>query len=344
MAIRIRPANLDSDLTALEKVLVRNLTTHSDLRRFNWLYREGPHGEAHAWLAIDDGNGEIVGAGAAFPRRMYFDGHEKVGLVFGDFCMDEKYRSLGPSLQLQRACMGTIAKGPFEFFYDFPSKGMAAIYSRLGVQPTELLVRWAKPLRAEEKLERVIGSKRFARGLAPIANLVLARRPLRGDEDACDLQLHEGPCGDEFTELDELLRKRKGLSTARKAAYLNWRYFSNPGSRYQMLTVRKAGRLLGYVVYTTCERDSILVDLNSLDDPALITRLLHGAVEQLRALGIATVNLHAGNGHPWNQLFERVGFRRRESAPVVVQTRNGIAVSLANFQRDWFLMHGDRDS
>src|SRR5260370_5793685 len=100
-----------------------------------------------------------------------------------------------------------------------------------------------------------------------------------------------------------------------------------------MLTARKAGRLLGYAVYTTSDKDSILVDLNSLDDPAVIARLLHGAVEELRALGTAAVNLHAGNGHPWSLLFERAGFRRRESAPVVVQARNGTAGSVANFQR-----------
>jgi hypothetical protein len=344
MSIRIRPADLDSDRIALKEVLGRNLTAHSDPPRFKWLYCDGPYGAAHAWFAIDDVNGEVAGTGAAFPRRMYFDGEEKVGFVFGDFCMDEKCRSLGPSLQLQRACMNAIAEGPFEFFYDFPSQSMAAIYRRLGIQPMEQLVRWAKPLRAEEKLESVIGSRRVARGLAPIANFVLARRGSQGNENACDLHLHEGLCGPEFTELDEQLRNRTGVNTARTAGYLNWRYLSNPGSRHQLLTARKGGRLLGYAVYTTSERDSTIVDLNSQDNPAVITRLLRGAVEQLRAVGAATVNLHAGNGHPWSLLFARAGFRRRESAPVVVQTRKGTAISSANFQRDWFLMHGDRDS
>jgi len=344
MSIRIRPANLDSDQAALIEVLGRNLTAHSDPPRFRWLYCDGPNGAAHTWLAVDDGNGEVVGAGAAFPRRIHFDGEEKVGFVFGDFCMDEKYRSLGPSLQLQRACMKAIAEGPFEFFYDFPSRGMAAIYRRLGIQPLEQLVRWAKPLRAEEKLERVIGSRRVARGFAPIANFVLARRGSQGNENACDLHLHEGLCGPEFTELDEQLRKRTGVNTARTAAYLNWRYLANPGSRHQLLTARKGGRLLGYAVYTTGERDSTIVDLNSLENPAVITTLLRGAVEQLRALGAATVNLHAGNGHPWSPLYVRAGFLRRESTPVVVQARKGTVLSSASFQRDWFLMHGDRDS
>jgi hypothetical protein len=344
MSIRIRLANFDSDRIALIKVLGRNLTTRSDQQRFSWLYNDSPFGVAQTWLATDDENGEIVGAGAAFPRKVHFDGKERLGLVLGDFCMDEKYRSVGPSLQLQRACMNAISQGPFEFFYDFPSKGMAAIYSRLGVHPTEHLVRWAKPLRVEGKLERVLGSKGLARSLAPVANTYLARRGWQGNEDACVLQVHDGPCGEEFTKLDELLGKRLGMSTARTAAYLNWRYLSNPCCRYQLLTARKAGTLLGYAVYMTSENDSTLVDLHSMDHPNVIARLLHGVVEHLRALGAVTVILHAGSGHPWSRLFERTGFRRRESDPVVVQTRQGSAVHAANLQRDWFLMYGDRDS
>lgn len=344
MSIRIRLANFDSDRIALIKVLGRNLTTRSDQQRFSWLYKDSPFGVAQTWVATDAENGEIVGAGAAFPRKVHFDGKDTLGLVLGDFCMDEKYRSVGPSLQLQRACMNAISQGPFEFFYDFPSKGMAAIYNRLGIPPTEHLVRWAKPLRAEKKLERVLGSKGLARSLAPVADSFLRRRGWQGNEGACALQIHEGPCGEEFTKLDELLGKRSGMSIARTAEYLNWRYLSNPSCRYQLLTARKADTLLGYAVYTTSEKDPTLVDVHSTDDPGVIARLLHGAVEQLRALGAATVNLHAGSGHPWSRLFERAGFRRRESDPVVVQARQGSAVHAANLQKDWFLMYGDRDS
>ncbi len=343
MPIRIRPADLESDRAALVEILGRNLVTHSDLQRFCWLYCDGPHGVAHAWVAVDDENGEIVGAAGAFPRKFYFGDREGMGLVLGDFCMNEKYRSLGPSVQLQRACMDAIAESPFNFFYDFPSAGMAAVYGRLGIRPTSQLIRWAKPVRAEKKLEPFVGSKSVARGLGAVANFALAKRGWKGSKGACDLAPQEGPCGEEFTALDNELRVGAGIRTARTAAYLNWRYQLHPSSRHQIVTARKAGKLIGYVVYLTDETDSSIVDLSSTDDPAVIARLLDAAVQHLRVLGAATISLHAGNSHPWSALFERAGFRRRESVPVIVHVRKGASVSDLSFQKEWFVMRGERD-
>jgi GNAT superfamily N-acetyltransferase len=315
----------------------------SDSESFRWLYCDGPHGVARAWVAVDDENGEIVGAAGAFPRKLYFGGKEGTGFVLGDFCMNEKYRSLGPSIQLQRACINAIGEGPFEFFYDFPSPGMIAVYGRLGIQPILELVRWAKPLRAERKLEALVGSKGMARRLGAIADFVLARRGRKGNKEACDLALQEGLCGEEFTVLDNQIRLGPGVKTARTAAYLNWRYQLQPGSRHQLLTARKGGQLIGYAVYATDEGDSSIVDLSSTGDPAVIFRLLEAAVAHLRALGAATVSLHAGNTHPWSALFEHAGFRRRESVPVIVHARKGAPFSDLSFQQQWFVMRGERD-
>jgi hypothetical protein len=344
MPIRIRPVDLESDRTALIEMMRRSLTVNSNHSRFQWLYRQGAYGQARAWVAIEEGGSEIVGLAAAFPRLVSFDGKETRGFVLGDFCMNERYRSLGPALQLQRACMSAIDEGPFEFLYDFPSKSMTAIYTRLGIQPAEQLVRWAKPLRTQEKLERALGSTRIARVIAPIADFALARRGRNTNENVCDLKVHGEPCGIEFTELDEQIRRGGAVRTSRSAEYLNWRYFSHPICRHQMLTARRAGKLIGYVVYTAHEGDSSIVDLNSTDDPDVIAKLLQGAVEQLRALGAATVNLHAGSKHPWNASFERAGFLRRDSADVIAYVRKGAAFSSESFQRNWFVMHGDRDS
>ena len=325
------------------EVLGRNLTTPLDLQRFRWLYCDGPHGAAHAWVAIDDATGEIVGAAGAFPRKLYFGGSEGMGFVLGDFCMNEKYRSLGPSIQLQRACINAAGESPFDFFYDFPSPGMTAVYGRLGIRPSLQLIRWAKPVRAEKKLEPFVRSKCIARGLGAVADLALAKRGWKGNKGACDIALQEGPCEEEFTVLDHQVQTGAGVRTARTATYLNWRYQLHVGSRHRLLTARKAGKLIGYAVYAADEADSSIVDLSSIGDPAVIARLLDASVEHLRGLGAVTVSLHAGNTHPLSGLFERAGFRRRESVPVVVHARKGAAVSDISFQQEWFLMRGERD-
>jgi predicted N-acetyltransferase YhbS len=344
MSIRIRPADLKSDSDDLVDLIRRHLSAPSDSARFRWLYQDGVYGPARVWVAVETDSGRIVGSAAAYPRKLSFSGRESFGFVLGDFCIDEKYRSLGPSLQLQRACLTALQEPSFEFIYDFPSRSMMAIYKRLGLEQTGELVRWAKPLRAEQRVLAVVRSNPLARGLGFLANPVLARRGWRGEKSLCDLGLQPGPCGAEFSRLDQEIRTHAGVRTSRSAEYLNWRYFGNSAARHEILTARRAGKLIGYVVSTQGIEDARIVDLCSIEEPGVIARLLFGAVERLRAQGAATVSLNAGSAHPWNNLFERGGFQRRECSPIVVAAAPGSPISRTEFEHNWYVMHGERDS
>jgi hypothetical protein len=345
MSLRIRRANLDTDRLALIELIHEQLTPKSDAARFKWLYRDGPFGEALAWVACDEATAEIVGAAAAFPRRVYFESEARIGLVLGDFCMRERFRSLGPSLQLQRACVSAIEVPPFEFFYDFPSLGMVAIYKRLGFTQTGSFVRWAKPLRLESKLEPLLRSKRLARGVSLVANAALARRGWRGSRDSCEIVPHQGLCGEEFTVLDSRLRGQPGTRTVRTAQYLNWRYLTNSDSTHDILAARRGGHLIGYVVCTKSPEDAAVVDLcSAANESDVIARLLGAAVEKYRVSGAATVSLNAGDAHPWQGLFERAGFRRRETSPLFAGGRSKDSNSGNYFQQNWQVMRGERDS
>jgi predicted N-acetyltransferase YhbS len=344
MDIRIRPADLKSDSANLVALFRRHLSAPSDSARFRWLYQDGVYGPARVWVAVEPETGRIVGSAAAYPRRLSFSGQDRLGFVLGDFCIDEKYRSLGPSLQLQRACLTALQEPPFEFVYDFPSRSMMAIYKRLGMEQSGELFRWAKPLRVDQKLLAVVRSKPLARGLGILANPVLARRGWRGEKSLCDLGLQQGPCGAEFSRLDQEIYTHAGVRTSRSAEYLHWRYFGNAGARHEILTARRAGKLIGYVVSTEGTDDARIVDLCSIEEPGVIARLLFGAVERLRAQGAAAVSLNAGSAHPWNNLFQRAGFQRREGSPIVVAVAPGSPISRTEFEHNWFVMQGDRDS
>ncbi|MGA2482972.1 MAG: hypothetical protein ABSF92_07640 [Candidatus Acidiferrales bacterium] len=263
--------------------------------------------------------------------------------VLGDFCLEEKCRSLGPALQLQRACLEAVAS-PFEFCYDFPSKSMMAVYKRLGVQQIGTLVRWAKPLRVDRQIEKVVRSRIVARGLGAVASVALTRLGWKGERSACELVLHEGSCGEEFSVLDQQLRTQLGVRTVCAAEFLNWRYHAQPNTAHQILKAYRAGTLIGYVIFTRVAADGMIEDMLSVEEPAVIARLLNGAVDLLRQRGVRTVSLNAGDAHPWSGVFARAGFRRREGAPIVVYTRPGGSISLSAFQRDWCVMKNERDS
>jgi len=344
MALQIRRAALDRDRAQLIGLFKRCLTPTFDEQRFERVYCKGPYGAAPTWVAFDGSDGAIVGAAAAFPRRMYVGGEVRLGCVLGDFCIEEKYRSLGPAVLLQRACLEEAAGACFEFCYDFPSPSMMAVYKRLEIDKAGILWRWAKPLRAERKLASVIPSKALVKGLGAIVNAALAHRGWKGSADVCELAVHEGMCGEEFTTLDSHLCPKSGIRTVRTAEYLNWRYLSDSGTSYQILTARRAGILIAYAVFAQELGYASIVDLCSVEEPAVIGRVLAGAVELLRRRGVSSVSLNAGDRHPWNPLFERAGFRKREQSPLIIYTRpqsNSVDKALRS---NWYLMRGERDS
>ena len=340
--ICIRPANLQSDRAALIELFRRCLDPNYNSRRFDWLYLEGPHGMARAWVAEHPASGEIVGAAAGFPRKMHCDGNETVGLVFGDFCMSERFRSLGPALNLQRACMEAAQESPFEFFYDFPGAGMMAVYKRLGLLQSGELRRWAKPIQAERLIRRLVKSRTLSTSLAMIVNFFLAHRGWKGSKNACKLTYLRGLCGEEFTEFDQSFREQPGLRTSRTAEYLNWRYLKHPAKRHEIIAASRAGELAGYVVFTDDEKDPSIVDLCA-KETVVAARLLAGAETLLRKRGAITISLNAGNTHPWSVLFQGSGFRQRESSPALLYPTARGRLSEASLRRSWYLMRGERD-
>src|ERR1700733_8629357 len=148
MTVSVREANLIADGPVLTDLARRYLAGHACETRFQWLYRENPFGQAQAWIARENSD-KALGMAAVFPRRMYCNGNVITGCVLGDLCVSPEYRSLGPALQLQRACLASARSGSFALAYDFPSTTMLAVYRHLGVQPACTSTRSVKALRAE---------------------------------------------------------------------------------------------------------------------------------------------------------------------------------------------------
>lgn len=342
MPLKITCASLETQGAILVEFLKRHLTPESDKDRFSWLYEQNPSGLARAWIASDTYTGLLVGAAAAFPRKFYSQGTMLMGWVLGDFCFAEGYRSMGPAVQLQRACLDALLRET-NFCYDFPSKPMMAIYKRLGFKQTSSLVRWAKPLRIEEKLKPILRSSEAAKAVGKIANVLLAARGWKGARDACEIQLLDGPCGEEFSAFDESLNMGSGLRSVRSAEYLNWRFLSYGKKTHRILTARKNGHLTAYAVITDDPRNARIVDLVSVEEPGVIARLIDSAVASYMVLGAESVTLTAGAEHPWNSIFHRAGFRRREESPIVVVPQE-TAVVETPFSNSWYLMEGERDS
>jgi hypothetical protein len=346
MKVIVHPADLALDRELLIDTLLRYLTPRSNAARFDWLYKNNPHGPARVWIARDSTTGTVVGTASAFPRCMSVDGYEEKGWVLGDFCIHEQYRSLGPALQLQRACLAEVEAGTIAFCYDFPSTSMMAVYKRLRINPCGHMLRLVKHLRVDRKVAEFVHNPVLARSLNAVGNTFLALRQIstRSSRDVT-LSLHEGACGAEFSALVRAVGSRDGVYIQRSAAYLNWRYVANPLDRYELLTARRAGALWAYAVFSHTGDKATLVDLYGHEDVTVLSCLVDGLVALLWQRGVVTVIAPMLEHHPWVGLLQRLGFRAREARPMVVCAapdsrvkRNAVA------HRNWSLMQGDRDS
>lgn len=344
MSTLIRRAELESERVALIRFLSSYLSPDADERRYNWLYCESPHGKAVAWVADDQVESKIAGLSAAFPRQMYRHGEEATGYVLGDFCIHPHFRSLGPALALQRKTLEDLSRLGKSFVYDFPSQSMLAIYKRLGCDPNGRVIRYAKPLRAGRKLERLLPGKKAARALAVPVNFALRLKDLARKRRApCTIAPESGPCSGEFTEASRQWSRRIGICTARTADYLNWRFFRHPRKHYRMLTARASGELRGYLIYEVSAADAVISDLMAADD-AIYEALLCEAVFELRDQRLDTLSAPLPAAHPARAVFAKWGFRERETSPLVLLH----TVDRARFRNepveDWYLLHGDRES
>jgi hypothetical protein len=345
MNIWVRDADLEQDRHILIDSHYRYLSIPADATRFDWLYTQNPYGPARAWVVTDETTGAVVGTAAAFPRQIQVGGEELRGWVLGDFCIRSDFRSLGPALLLQRACLAPVQAGEVPFCYDYPSSRMMAIYRRLGVSPIGMEVRFAKPLRVNRKVAEVLGEGGLTRALNASGNAFLAfqdsrRQAAKGHTVA----MHEGCFGEEFTALYESVARHYTVCVQRTATYLNWRYLNNPLRRYEVVTVRRAGDLLAYAIFTQSDQDAMLVDLFGAEDATVMEGLLVTVIAMLRQRQVISLTAPLLNTHPLIPLLKRFGFFPREHAPVVVyMPPHRRFEGVVDQGKNWFLTRGDRD-
>jgi hypothetical protein len=223
--------------------------------------------------------------------------------------------------------------------YDFPRKGMMAVYGRLGIAPNTELIRLAKPLRADRTVARHVRSKAAARGLSAVANLALRLRDVSAREDAdTSVETYAEPCGDEFTALAQRVSAGYGVCLFRSAEYLNWRFRANPLAPSEIQTARRDGKLVGYAVTALHEENGSIIDLFGEIDERMVGSLVQWITNRMRERGVMTLSAPMTPAHPFFPVLCSLGFHPRESCPVVVVTDRKELTAAR-----WSLMAGDRD-
>ena len=336
MAVTVRPADYASDREEMVAVLQRNLPWLPHDRLFDWLYLRNPEGRALAWVATD--GHRVAGVAGAFPRRVYCNGGEKMGYVLGDFCIEPQYRSLGLALALQRACLEGVSRAG-DFAIDFPSQNMLAVYKRLRIETSHRMVRFARIIRADRKIQAKLPVPLLARAMSAVANVgIKVVEPGAGPTPGCAIAEESGPWGEEFTDAAQNWSSAMGTCVARTAEFLNWRYNNHPDRQYEMLTARRNRRLCGYVVFHGNGENGTVDDVLAGDD-AVKKTLLHELATVARRRGMHTLSALSLADYPGTKILEQSGFRPRESAPVMLVTLPEQAPEHGT--APWYLSAGD---
>jgi hypothetical protein len=341
MTLTIRPVALDQDAQAVVKLLAAHVNPRYDAARFDWAYRLNPDGPGRAWAAVEAESGEIVGVAGAIPRRVHVDGGQQAAWVLADFCFAERYRTLGPALRLQRACLEAAGQGGVAFCYDFPAGVMMPIYQRLGAKPIGHLRRLVRLLRIDDKLRAVGVPSVLASALGAAGNLVLAGGvAVSRRTPGLEIALHSGSCGDEFSLLDRESLDETTARVRRSADYLNWRFLANPFRSHEIMTARRDGRLAGYVVLATDAGGPSIVDLSPSPRP-VTTALVAAAVRLAHRRRASAITASVMDSHPAMPALVELGFRARDASPVIVCAAAGSSARLE--QAAWAFTEGDRD-
>jgi len=347
------PTSVAAEVTAL---LARNLgaTCTDPKRRLEWFYLEGPFGPGVAHLlehreAAGDGPGLPVGCVGLGIRRYWHGGRAVDVAVLGDLAVDQRHRSLGPAMMLQRATRA-YAQDHYGLCLGYPNPKARPVVLRLGFRELGGMGRWVVPLRFASHISR---SRRLSPITSATAGFVLdaaagalwrARWLLAGGRH--DLE----ETGEPDARFDRLAEDARGLfpiTAVRAASFLRWRFLRQPGRapcRFYNL-IAPDGALVAYAVV---ERDGPIAQVRDLfgRDREAIGLLLDMLLPRLRGAG-AEAAWFSALGPRWLEgLLVKRGFVQRESRSVVIDWGRSppeAPQTLLDATR-WYLTEADEDS
>src|SRR5262249_29168063 len=116
----------------------------------------------------------------------------------------------------------------------------------------------------------------------PLLNGVLRQFRRRSQIKIEDLEVseHVTRFDDEFSLLDAAVGGTNVIRGCRSAAHLNWRYREDPLQDPHVLTVRRKGELIAYLVFLVRGADIKIIDLFGRDLPIAALVLLKALVQR----------------------------------------------------------------
>lgn len=286
--------------------------TAADLYR--WKFFSSPFGESA--VALAESSGEIVSLASAMPKRMQFGGQLLNAYELGDFFTAESHRGRGLFTSLIDMVTRVAAERGGHIAYVRPNDTSFPILQRRGFQELQQIHQRSFPVPSQSAASRIKPSGPVLRTLGADALAKWFALP-RGAERAT-LTAKEV---DRFPpETDALWQKagpQFGVSIARTAEYLNWRYANSPAP-FRLWSVQRGTELTGTAVTFNSHRSRVGYILDAFaapEDDATSAAILHHCFDYLVRAGCRAVYcwtvLH-GPTSALQRMLRRACFRIQE--------------------------------
>jgi GNAT superfamily N-acetyltransferase len=321
--------------------LMRNVYAGDVAARYDWLYRDNPHGRALTWLAVESASGETVGCTSIFPRRVMVGGRERLGSIGGDCYIEPRVRRRGLATKLHVASFAGMREAGIEFMYGPPTPNNLGALVKAGSHLVTNYRRWLRPLTSHGVYQAAFARvpTKFEARLIGLPIMVLDRLTKSDARGFTVSEVFE--FGDEFDGLFAAASQTHPVACIRDHRYLAWRY---RGGKQTALAMRRDGELVGFITLEKSGHEAAIMDIFSPNDARLIDALLRLVIEYATAWGCARLELRMTEGCAMARRLLRHGFIARDERGFQVAVADDDAQ--ANTLRavsSWHLTEADQD-
>jgi len=347
MPVKVVDADIEKDLDLFVAILNRNRRIKVGRNRFEWLYLNNPQGKARAWFVQDETTGDTVAFTSVLPRLIKVEGRDLVCWNCCDFSVDRRYRALGVALKLRRKAKECVDNGEIPALFAHPNDRMKVIHEKVGHYRIGQMERFAKILRANQQVEKIVKNKFLARLLTPGANLFLrvTDKAFKINKRYDVRWIENEDYGEEYDRLFRAVSNWHRIIGDRGASYLNWRYGQNPLYSTDRIVIRDNGNLVGYIIFYVKNGVAVFKDILCIPDENILNTLLGQWVKMLRERRTYSISAIFMDKNPMVRSLQYVGFRRRpEVSSVYAYAQGNDAIQPVWLNgTNWYMTVGDRD-
>lgn len=295
--------------------------------KYDWFYLGCPFGQPLVRLLRHEPSKAIVGTAAAGPRRVLREGKELRAGVIVDMAVTTEHRSLGPAVTVLKSLMAA-GESHFDLLYGFPNQKAVSVFKRVGYDKLGEIVRYARVLRYEDHLARVMAPAAalplglLLDGATALRQEIAARRGR-----ARDLAVSWSDAA--VPEMDDLwARSPHGDETigVRDVAMLRWRFDTAPVPKTRYLLVRDA-RKGTLEAWFACQVDGRVLhvrDFWSIDAVEGVSQVFIDALlRAARRAGHAVVSVEQAGPAVRRAAWLDAGFMERGRRPVYGKWKPG---------------------